>query len=482
MIKRFLIDLLSNNFPVPRPFFSPENERFASQRNFGYVLSRTAGFGRKSSLLVSKSYWRTGLILVLVSCFLFTSVVQALSPEQRRVFNSGILKYDIEALACSPLGANYATGGLGETLEGHTLPASSGGVGLEEVAEIADGRARLVRNKANLALAPRGMTAEDAKFYIAMRWRYALWAWDGTSRSSGAPEDGKWYTDSVRKVLVTNPETGKGVVASILESGPAPWTGTPEGSAGKNNPPAYWQGYVDGTPDGYNGRVAGLAPAAMDAIGGSAIQWERGSGVALQFSWADQNMAAGTVVENGQVSENRQSANMGCVAGQPAGIENFVFYSQYDPRWKDYSFGSSTIGPSGCGPASVAMVVATLADSSITPKETADYGTQQGYYIEEQGSSWAFFSEGVKNWGLSSQEIGTDFSAARDAIRNGSLVIVSGKGPMPFTTGGHILVIRGVDEKGDFLLGDPQEQNLNDTPYSESSLAGSVRNMWVISK
>lgn len=420
------------------------------------------------------------LLLSVLLCLASTSPLGALAPEQKSTFRGGIRYFNSEDALCASgtsTGA-VASGQLGDTLEGHTLPAASGGAAKEEEAHIVNGRARLVRNGAPLALFPAGVTENDVKFYMDMRWRYVLWAWDGTTKSAGAAESGSWYKEAVRKVLVTNPATGKSIVAAIIEAGPAPWTGTPENN--KASPPSYWQGYVDGTPAEYNGFVAGLSPSTYEALGGPAIQWTRGKGVALNYSWADQSLVSGTIIENGKVTSTPSSAS-GCASGQPAGVENFVFYSQYDPKWKDYRYGSSTIGPSGCGPTAVAMVVATLVDSKVTPKETADYGTAQNY-LGPSGSSWAFFEEGVKNWGLNSTNIGKDYAAARSALQSGGLVIAAGQGPMPFTDQGHIIVIRGIDEKGDFLVGDSQETSQQNKAYSQSSLSGTLKNMWVITK
>ncbi len=204
--------------------------------------------------------------------------------------------------------------------------------------------------------------------------------------------------------------------------------------------------------------------------------------------WSDLivDMAGEDVVDLGQIGSSVTTTASGTercpptTRGQPAGIENFVFYSQNDEAWRNYPFGSSRLGPSGCGPTSVAMVVATFVDSSVTPIEVADKTHQ--YYIAGSGSSWALFTEGIAQWGLSSRDIGANFDAARDALDEGSLIIARGNGPMPFTRGGHVIVIRGHDGQGGFYVGDPQERQLREEPYDQARLAGSNINMWVISR
>jgi hypothetical protein len=216
------------------------------------------------------------------------------------------------------------------------------------------------------------------------------------------------------------------------------------------------------------------------------MQWTNGGngGYALQYLWADQSMAAGTVISNGVATaptEATSTTSSSCASnGIPAG--DFVFYSQHDAKWKNHSFGSSTIDESGCGPTSLAMVVATLADSGITPEDTADWGTKNGMYEEGVGSSHALFTQGARNYGLTSEYAGTDINKVITAIKAGGLGIASGKGPVPFTSGGHILVIRGVTDDGKLLVGDPNQSSLDTKEYDQSELMKSVNGLWAITK
>lgn len=160
-----------------------------------------------------------------------------------------------------------------------------------------------------------------------------------------------------------------------------------------------------------------------------------------------------------------------CGSGIPAG--SFVFYEQSDSKWGSHAFGSSTIAESGCGPASVAMVVATLADKSITPVQTADFGTANGAYIPGSGSSHQkMLIEGPQNWGLKVKPLGTNLEEAAKVLRGGGLVIFSGSGKSPFSAGGHISVLRAIDANGKFLVGNsaPGLQSGPDQAFSAEEL------------
>lgn len=434
----------------------------------------------------------------------------ALSDNDLKAINGGYARYDPFATPCgttadpsmtTPTGTFLPTG-PGTELEGHKLPAATGGTGNEEEAGIVNGRIVLIEgNDAGnpLALNPKGVTDNDVKYYINMRWRYAVWNWRGDGNTG--PEDVSWYTQKVRKVLVTNPKTGRGIITSIVESGPAPWTGT-NMTAGEA--PSYWQGYIDGTPPQYKGRVSGLSPSAIKTLANTTdleeakrLLQRRPDNIDndLTYQWApDQNMPAGTVVQGNQVVGT--NGGITCTGGVANG--QFVFYSQYDPRWKDECYGGgtkgnctySTVGEGGCGPSSVAMVVATLKDRSVTPKTVADYSTSQGWYWVVngvgKGSKWDLLRYGPAKWGLDSKEIGTNLDEAISALRNGALVIASGTGASPYTEGGHILVIRGVTEGGKLLLGDsnvkiPADKARNNTmEWEPSTIRQGLRNLWII--
>jgi len=82
-------------------------------------------------------------------------------------------------------------------------------------------------------------------------------------------------------------------------------------------------------------------------------------------------------------------------------------------------------------------------------------------------------SEGValatlmaQNWGLKATFIGSSEARINDTLRAGGLVIVGGRGGLPFTTGGHFVVIRAVTENGKWLVGDSSHSNVRPSTSS----------------
>jgi hypothetical protein len=162
------------------------------------------------------------------------------------------------------------------------------------------------------------------------------------------------------------------------------------------------------------------------------------------------------------------------------GNGNFVFYQQCDSKWANhpiYSGAPRTICTSGCGPTSAAMVVATMSNKNITPVQTGDYMTKINGYTDA-GATVDGLVKAVENWGLKAQTIGTDFAAATKIVRAGGLVIAGGQGDSPYSQGGHVVVIRGVDSTGNFLIGNPSlnlNGGSNNTLFSLSTMrAGTI--------
>lgn len=137
---------------------------------------------------------------------------------------------------------------------------------------------------------------------------------------------------------------------------------------------------------------------------------------------------------------------------------DFIYYSQSDEKWSSKPYTSlTTIGRGGCGPTSLAMIVATLIDSSVTPVEVADVGAKNDSVLEGEGTVHAKLLEpAAQKWGFTYTNLGGQaLDAAIDVINRGGLVYMSGTGPAPFTDSGHVVVMRGVTSSGEIIIADP---------------------------
>lgn len=148
--------------------------------------------------------------------------------------------------------------------------------------------------------------------------------------------------------------------------------------------------------------------------------------------------------EQGQVAYNGSDKTPNISVGQYAGL---TYYSQIDSRWSNKMYSSvgdrsQTIGTSGCGPTSSAMVVSSIK-GTITPDTMASLYTQYGYRSANQGTYWSAFkwTADVFNIGYS-ECYRLDDAVAR--LKDNHYIIVSCNQGL-FTYGGHFIVLTGVE-------------------------------------
>lgn len=144
-----------------------------------------------------------------------------------------------------------------------------------------------------------------------------------------------------------------------------------------------------------------------------------------------------------------------------------VDYLQTDAKWKNASYAAkgetSTIGSAGCGPTCAAMVIAALADPSVTPAITAAWSLAHGYKALHQGTYYSYFAPQMAAYGIGCKQLNGSTvyhgagsaksvnAKALDAIKNGSWIIACmGKGD--WTSSGHFVLWYGVDGNNALIM------------------------------
>lgn len=151
-------------------------------------------------------------------------------------------------------------------------------------------------------------------------------------------------------------------------------------------------------------------------------------------------------------------------------------------------YGVGTIKECGCGPTSMAMAAATLnLDASITPETMAKFYYENGYQYDGCGSDNAGVLSSdtalAKEFNLEFIQLGTDVTKAAEAVKRGSFVYIS------FNAGGyfggpygHLMLIRGVTDSGNFLFADPwknwggkgQDKTMNNEGFPASEFQSQI--------
>ena len=166
-------------------------------------------------------------------------------------------------------------------------------------------------------------------------------------------------------------------------------------------------------------------------------------------------------------------------------LNNFPFLLQNDSRWGSQQYtstgdSSQTIGSSGCGTTSMAMILRSFGNN-VTPVDTSSYSLQNGYRTANAGTGWGFFRSIGNQYGLTTEDLGKDTNAVAASLAAGKPIIASmGKGT--FTKSGHFIVLSGTDSNGNILVNDPASTERSQKAWPLSVFANEGKNFWAFSK
>lgn len=169
--------------------------------------------------------------------------------------------------------------------------------------------------------------------------------------------------------------------------------------------------------------------------------------------------ATAKLEQTGNVNRDTWRALFGCSyekvetpTATPTGTNSKkpVDYKQGDSRWGKVVYTScgnknQTIANSGCGPTSMADIMATWINSKITPVEMCSYAAKNGYRTKSSGTAWAFFKSIATTYEFSKFIQTKSMATAREALKNGALVVAS-MGPGYWTKGGHYICLWKTDD------------------------------------
>ena len=124
-----------------------------------------------------------------------------------------------------------------------------------------------------------------------------------------------------------------------------------------------------------------------------------------------------------------------------------TYISQIDSRWRYHTYtsigdSSQTIGSSGCGVASAAMIIDSIV-GNVSVTELADVFVDNGYRSANSGTYWSAYRAVANQFDIEYIET-DDFDVMVNLLRNNHYIIAScGNGL--FTSGGHYIVLYGID-------------------------------------
>lgn len=159
----------------------------------------------------------------------------------------------------------------------------------------------------------------------------------------------------------------------------------------------------------------------------------------------------------------------------------FPLLLQWDTRWGYASYGDNNIALSGCAPTCLSMVVVELTgNENATPNEIADFAMSNGYYMMGTGTMWSLMTEGCLTYGVQGQQQSLDKESIFSNLREGNPIICSVR-PGDFTTGGHFIVLTGIED-GKIKVNDPNCRARSNQLWDYEVLEYQIKNLWVFTK
>ena len=138
---------------------------------------------------------------------------------------------------------------------------------------------------------------------------------------------------------------------------------------------------------------------------------------------------------------------------------------QIDPVWSNKPYAGNTVRANACGPTSMAMVYACLTGrTDMDPAAMSAFADQNGF-APTGATEWAFMTQGANMLGINSVQIHPTRTDVENALSNGRPVICS-MYPGDFTSVGHFIVLRSINERGMVEVFDPN------SPFNSARLWG----------
>lgn len=131
------------------------------------------------------------------------------------------------------------------------------------------------------------------------------------------------------------------------------------------------------------------------------------------------------------------------VSGEP----KLTYISQIDNRWKNYPYTvtnnkNQTIGRSGCGVATAAMIIDSIV-GNVSVTELADMFVKYGYRSPNNGTYWSANRAIADEFDIEYKET-SNFGVMLEMLKSNNYIIAS-VGNGLFTTGGHYIMIYGIE-------------------------------------
>lgn len=169
-----------------------------------------------------------------------------------------------------------------------------------------------------------------------------------------------------------------------------------------------------------------------------------------------------------------------------------VDYKQTDSKWGALAYAvdgeKSTIKSAGCGPTSLADVLAAIVSPYINPVTLAAWARQHNYKVKNSGTSYNFFVPCAAEYGVKVRRvnIGNIYGTPNSVFHSQVLAelqagnwIIACMGKGLWTSSGHYVVVYGVDG-GKVYINDPASGSAARACNSWQTFISQVKYYWLV--
>ncbi|KLU65151.1 exoglucanase B precursor [Desulfosporosinus acididurans] len=148
-----------------------------------------------------------------------------------------------------------------------------------------------------------------------------------------------------------------------------------------------------------------------------------------------------------------------------------VYYGMYQKDWaghpyypKNMAQNGRVISINGCGPTSMAMIVASLGNPNVTPATMADYSMDHKFIDSNYDTTYGLFNgsgSAAYNYGLKVKTT-RSIDELQQLLSDGTHIAIASMGVGHFTKGGHLIALMGVSNEGGnmrIIVYDPNTTN-----------------------
>ena len=162
---------------------------------------------------------------------------------------------------------------------------------------------------------------------------------------------------------------------------------------------------------------------------------------------------------------------------EPGSFSLGDFINYYQGDYGNVAFGDGSIANCGCGPTSMSMVLSYLTDENVDPVEAAKYCSSHGQYVPGAGTAWSYFDMISDDYGIECEQSASSVNKVVGDLEDDKTIIMS-MGPGHFTSGGHYIVLRGLDSNGKVIVADPASRERSNVTWDPGLIVNESKQMW----